>query len=126
MSDFAGSVVLIEGMATWCPPCVTQQTQAQAALAALPADAVVYLSLEIDPRETPETLGRYADDHHFPWRFLVATPAVLRSLAESFGNLVLSPPSTPVILVRRDGSTQLAEPGIKSAARLTELVQTGR
>ena len=123
IADLQGSIVLLEGMATWCPPCVAQQSQAQAALAGQSRDGVVYVSLDIDPREAAESVARYAEDHGFTWRFVVAPQAVLRSLAATFGDLVLSPPSTPIIVIRRDGSAFLTEPGVKSAARLTELIQ---
>ena len=123
LADFEGSLVLVEAMATWCPPCISQQAQAQAALTGTSDRGVVYVSLDVDPREAQEAVARYADDHAFPWRFVVGSQAVLRSLAGTFGDPVLSPPNTPVVVIRRDGSAYLTEPGIKSAERLTQIIR---
>ncbi len=121
LGDLAGHVVFVEGMATWCPPCLEQQHEAASALAQLQSEAVVYVSVDIDPREPVATLRDYVDRNHFGWRFLVATPAFLRELAEAFGATILSPPATPIVVVDATGNAMLTEVGIKRASRLVQL-----
>ncbi len=121
LADLAGSVVLLEGMATWCPPCLEQQRQAELALTRLDPAKVRYISLDVDPRENADTLARYADQHGFAWTFAVAEPALLRELSEAFGDPVLTPPVTPVVVIGPDGSATLADLGIKDANQLIEL-----
>jgi len=121
LADLAGNVVLLEGMATWCPPCLEQQQQAQLALTRLDPAKVRYISLDVDPREDASTLAKYAEQHGFPWTFAVGEPALLRELAETYGDPVLTPPVTPVLVIGPDGSATLADLGLKDANQLTEL-----
>lgn len=123
IEDLAGHVVFLEGMATWCPPCLDQQIEARQALAVLAATDVVYLSVDIDPREPVDVLRAYVDRNGFAWQFAVASPAFLRELADALGSTVLSPPSTPIVVIDRDGHATLTEYGIKRADRLVELAR---
>jgi cytochrome oxidase Cu insertion factor (SCO1/SenC/PrrC family) len=104
VGDLAGRLVAIEPMAAWCSNCLRQQKEARKALERLDSDDVVYISLGVDPGEKAAELARYADDEGFGWTFAVATKDVLRELAKEFGDQVLSPPSTPFILVGADGT----------------------
>jgi len=121
--DVRGRIVFVEGMATWCPPCLDQQREAQAALAQLDPADVLYLSVDVDPREQAPTLAGYAERHGFGWQFVVATPAFLRVLAGQFGVTVLNPPSTPILVIDRSGHATLTEVGIKKADRLVGLAR---
>jgi cytochrome oxidase Cu insertion factor (SCO1/SenC/PrrC family) len=113
----AGQLVVIEPMAIWCTTCRVQQNEARAALAELSRDDIVYVSLGVDPNETAAELARYADESDYPWHFVVASRDVARSLAQAFGDQVLSPPSTPKIVVARDGQAEVSF-GIKRAEQL--------
>lgn len=118
IADFAGKVVAIEPMAAWCVNCLRQQEAAVKALAALDSEDVVYISLGIDPTELPEDLAAYARERGFDWRFVLADRDLLRQLAGAFGDQVLSPPSTPKILVGRDGTVTGPTFGFTDAAAL--------
>jgi thiol-disulfide isomerase/thioredoxin len=113
----AGLLVVIEPMAIWCTSCRTQQNEARTALASLDRDDIVYISLDVDPNETEPDLARYADERAYPWHFVVASRDVARSIAQDFGDQVLSPPSTPKIVVARDGQAEVSF-GIKRADQL--------
>jgi thiol-disulfide isomerase/thioredoxin len=123
IQDLEGKVVAIEAMAIWCTTCQIQQREAQAALETVNSPDVVYLSLDVDPNERAEDLADYARHQGFPWRFAVAPPEVSRSLAATFGDQVLSPPATPVVLLGPDGSVIEMHTGIKSAADLADLIE---
>jgi thiol-disulfide isomerase/thioredoxin len=117
INDLAGRLVVIEPMAIWCTTCRAQQNEAREALANLDGRGIVYVSLDVDPNETEPDLARYADERGYPWHFIVASREVARSLAATFGDQVLSPPSTPKIVVNPDGSAEVSF-GIKRAAEL--------
>jgi thiol-disulfide isomerase/thioredoxin len=117
INDLAGRLVVIEPMAIWCTTCRAQQDEAREALASLDGEDIVYVSLDVDPNETEPDLARYADERGYPWHFMVASREVARSLAETFGDQVLSPPSTPKIVINPDGSAEVSF-GIKRAAEL--------
>jgi hypothetical protein len=78
----------------------------------------VYVSLDVDPGEHAPDLAAYADERGFEWRFVVADRAVSRALAEAFGDQVLSPPSTPKILVAPDGRVIGPHFGIQDASAI--------
>jgi len=121
ISDLEGELVVIEPMAIWCVNCRFQQSAVAAALERGAQPGLVYISLDVDPNERPEDLARYADEAGFGWRFVVASREVARSLAADFGDEVLSPPSTPSIVIGPDGSLLEKHLGIRGADDLVDL-----
>jgi len=121
IGDLQGKVVAIEAMAIWCINCRLQQGQAQAALGQVASPNVVYISLDVDPNERDEDLAEYARREGFTWRFAVASPEVSRSLAATFGDQILSPPATPLVVLGPDGELIEKHIGIKGADDLAAL-----
>jgi len=124
LNDLAGRLVVVEPMAIWCTNCRAQQDAAREALASLQSNEIVYISLDVDPNESEADLARYADERGYPWHFVVASRDVARSLAQSFGDQILSPPSTPEVLIAPDGSVE-ASFGFASAEQLAERFAAG-
>lgn len=123
IADLEGKVVAIEAMAIWCLNCRFQQLEAKTALEEVDSPDVVYLSLDIDPNERAEDLAEYARREGFDWRFAVASPDIARSLAATFGDQVLSPPATPLIVLGTDGQVVEQHIGIKGARDLAALFE---
>jgi hypothetical protein len=123
ISDLRGKVVAIEAMAIWCTTCRFQQLEAQAALERVDSPDVAYVSLDVDPNERAEDLSEYARHEGFTWRFAVATPEVSRSLAATFGDQILSPPATPLVILGPDGQLIEKHTGIKGAGDLAALIE---
>jgi len=123
IDDLRGKVVAIETMAVWCSNCQVQQREAQAALSELESPDVIYVSLGVDPHESEGYLAGYAASRGFTWRFAVASAEVSRSLVATFGPQILSPPSTPVILLDAGGTVVEARFGITGAAGLIALFE---
>ncbi len=121
IESLAGKLVAIEPMAVWCSNCRIQQREAVTALQAVASDDLVYIGLDVDPNEDPAVLAAYADEQGFPWAFSVASVELARSLAEEFGDQVLSPPSTPLILIGPDGTVIESHVGIRRADELEAL-----
>ncbi len=116
-------VVFVEPMAVWCTSCRQQQETAREAVAVLDPSRVTWVALDVDPNETPDMLARFADENAFPFTYAIAGVELSRALADAFGAQVLSPPSTPVIVIGTDGTVTLTEFGHKSQARIAELAQ---
>jgi hypothetical protein len=95
--------VLLEPMAVWCSSCLEQQRQIGAAHA---SGQFISVSLDVDLSESPDQLAGYADDERFDWPFAMAEPALYRLLQDRFGTAATHPPSTPLIVVERDGSVR--------------------
>jgi thiol-disulfide isomerase/thioredoxin len=123
ISDLRGEVVVIEAMAIWCVNCRVQQGEAQVALDQVASPDVVYISLDVDPNERAEDLADYARRAGFGWRFVVASADVSRSLAATFGDQILSPPATPLVIVGPDGQLIEMHTGIKGAGDLAALIE---
>lgn len=121
VSELEGKLVAIETMAIWCSTCRIQQGEAKAALEQVVSPDLVYISVDVDPNERAEDLAAYARSEGFTWRFVVASPEVSRSLAAAFGDQILSPPATPLILIGPDGALIEKHIGIRRAAELTAL-----
>lgn len=123
VDDLDGKVVVIEAMAIWCINCRVQQGEAQAALEQVASPDVVYISLDVDPNERAEDLAQYAQREGFGWRFVVASREVSRSLAATFGDQILSPPATPLVIIGPGGALIEKHIGIKSASDLAALFE---
>lgn len=123
IADLAGSVVIIETMAIWCPNCRTQQMDVQAALARLPADRVQFVVLDVDPNEDASSLAEYQQAHGFDGRYAIAGRDVARALAADFGDQLLNPPSTPILIVGTDGTVTLTDFGHKTADEIVALAE---
>jgi thiol-disulfide isomerase/thioredoxin len=123
IDDLRGKVVAIETMAIWCVNCRIQQGEAEAALQQLDSPDVVYISLDVDPNERESDLAEYAQREGFTWRFVVASPEVARSLAATYGDQILSPPATPLVLLGPDGTLIEKHIGIKSRDDLAALIE---
>ncbi|MCI0344713.1 MAG: TlpA family protein disulfide reductase [Chloroflexi bacterium] len=123
ISDLEGKVVAIEAMAIWCVNCRVQQGHAEAALEQVDSPNVVYISLDVDSNERAEDLAQYAQREGFSWRFVVASREVSRSLAATFGDQILSPPATPLVVLGPDGELIEKHIGITTADNLVALFE---
>lgn len=119
----SGQIVFIEPMAIWCTNCRRQQADALSALGQLDRSKVTWLSLDVELSETPEALKDYSRQQGFDFSFAVASKEIASALASEFGDLVLSPPSTPIIVIGPDGSVELTDFGHKSVDEIIELAR---
>ena len=123
IDDLRGKVVALEAMAIWCVNCRVQQGEARAALEQVGSPDVVYISLDVDPNERDDDLAAYAAREGFTWRFAVASAEFSRSLAATFGDQILSPPATPLVVLGPDGEVIEKHIGIKGADDLAALFE---
>ncbi len=120
----ADGPVLLEPMAAWCTSCRAQQHEVKAAHETA---SFVSVSLDVDLSETPEDLAAYADREGFDWRFAMADEDLYRLLQERFGVAATNPPSTPLIVIERDGTVRPLEfgRGTRSAEQLIDEIGAG-
>ena len=123
IADHAGKVVIIETMAIWCTNCRAQQRDVEAALERLPADRVTYVVLDTEPSETAGGLAEYRERNSFTGRYAIAGRDVARALAAEFGDQVLNPPLTPMIIIGTDGRVTFTEFGNKSPDEVVALAE---
>lgn len=64
LSDYQGKVVVIDFMATWCGPCRLEMPHYRTIWEKY-GDEIALMSIDIDPRESEETLRNFAQE--FPY-----------------------------------------------------------
>jgi hypothetical protein len=116
--------VLLETMAVWCSNCRAQQHEV---VRAHETATFTSVSLDVDLSESPGDLAAYADREGFDWRFAMADEGLYRMLQDRFGVAVTNPPSTPLIVIERDGTVRPLEfgAGVRSAEELLAEVGAG-
>lgn len=123
IADHAGKVIVIETMAIWCSNCRAQQGDVNAALQRLPAESVVYVVLDVNPNEDGASLAAYRTKNGFNGIYAIAGTQVARALAAEFGDQVLNPPLTPIVVIGTDGRVTLTEFGHKSPDEIVALAE---
>ncbi|MCB0106558.1 MAG: TlpA family protein disulfide reductase [Caldilineaceae bacterium] len=104
LADYAGKTVFVETMATWCTNCRQQLGNVKSAAARADSGEVVFIAISVETDLAAETLAQYADNNDFGWTFAVATPAMVRALADTFGPTIANPPATPHFWIHPDGT----------------------
>lgn len=124
VGDLHGKVVLVETLATWCPKCLSQQKEVKALHEMLGERSdLVSIGLSIDPNEDAKFLQAYADKNGFDWLYAIAPTEVAREIGQLYGDQFLNPPSTPMLIVDRQGQVHPLPFGIKEASKLQEQVE---
>lgn len=115
LSDYAGKVVYVEPMATWCSNCRAQLRQVREAVSQLAGEDVVFVALSVENGLPDATLAEYADRNEFEWVFAVAPTDLIGALVDQFGRTVIVPPSTPHFIISPDGTLSDLRTGQHSA-----------
>lgn len=119
INDLKGKVVLVETLAMWCSNCLKQQNQVRILHDLVgERDDFVSLGIDIDPNENSEALLVYITKNDFNWMYTVAPVEVAREIGQLYGDQFLNPPSTPMLIIDKDGAVHPLPFGIKSAEEL--------
>jgi hypothetical protein len=119
MSSFAGKVVLVESMATWCPTCWEQENEVKRLQGLLGSSSdLVSVSLDVDTNENAATLKDFAATGKYAWRFAVAPVSVARALGNLYSADFLNPPLAPMLFIDRQGGVYGLPNGVKKAESL--------
>jgi hypothetical protein len=120
------TAIVLETMAVWCTNCLGQQQRIEEALGRVDRSTVAYVVLTVDPSEDASRLAAYRAQHAFDGLYAVAGRDLSRALAADFGDQVLNPPSTPVVLISPSGKVTLTPFGGKSVDQIVSLVEDHR
>lgn len=118
-ADLQGKVILVETMAIWCPTCLTQQKEVDRLHDILgDRDDFISLGINTDPNEDASQLSIYVKNNGFDWLYVIAPSALINEISDLYGAQFLNPPSTPMLIIDRQGEAHLLPFGIKSAEEL--------
>ena len=124
INGLKGKVILVETMAAWCSNCLQQQKQVKELHGLLGNTSdLVSIGIDIDPNEDDAVLSNYVKKQGFDWVYTVANADVAREIGSLYGDQFLNPPSTPILIIDRQGNAHSLPFGIKDAATLKEAVQ---
>jgi cytochrome oxidase Cu insertion factor (SCO1/SenC/PrrC family) len=124
VSDLKGKVVLVEGMATWCPSCWAQGREIKKLYGLLgPNTDLITISLDMDTREDAQSLVDYSKIDHYDWQFVTSSLPMYRDLGNRYGALYLDPTLGPFLVVDRKGNVSHFESGLKTAADLKTILE---
>ena len=122
LASLEGEVVAIEPMAIWCSNCKAQQDNVKSAFADIEAAGVRYISLGVDPNESPGALAKYADRRGYEWTFAQSPTEFSRAINDLFGAQILSVPSTPLIVLDGTGEIVYQDFGFHGPDALVEIL----
>jgi thiol-disulfide isomerase/thioredoxin len=116
----AGKPVLIESFAIWCPTCLKQQKEVNAAHEAL-GDSFISIALDTDPNEDVGAVRAYAEKNGLDLTYAVSPRELTKALIDEFGVTAVQAPLAPMILVCGDKATFLRT-GVKKSDELQSLI----
>ncbi len=124
VSDLKDKVVLVEGIATWCPTCWAQGKEIKKLKEELNAgDEFVVISLAMDRKEDAGVLNEYASTAGFDWFFVTSTTEIYRDIGNRYGATYLDPTLVPLFIVDKQGNIQNFRKGKMPAEELKSLIQ---
>jgi hypothetical protein len=124
IADFRGQVVVVETMAIWCSNCLRQQQEVKALHEEMgDRDGWVTVVLDIDANEEAQDLKAYTSKNGFEWIYAIAPREVAREIGQQYGDQFLNPPSTPMLIIDRQGEVHPLPFGIKRAGELQEALE---
>jgi thiol-disulfide isomerase/thioredoxin len=124
INQFAGTPVLVESFAVWCPTCTSQQNQMKE-LHEIVGDTVVSISLDTDPNEDVSVVQEHITTNGFNWLYAVSPAKVTQALINEFGVGIVNAPAAPVVLICADQSSRLLPRGVKTADELQAELAVG-
>ena len=110
LASLKGNVVAIEPFAVWCTNCHVQQDNVRAVHDELEAAGVKFVSLGVEPNESPDRISDYRQRRDYEWTFAQSPIELSRAMADIFGPQILAVPSTPLSTANTIGPNDMAIP----------------
>jgi cytochrome oxidase Cu insertion factor (SCO1/SenC/PrrC family) len=124
VNDLKGKVVLVEGMATWCPTCWAQSGELKSLKQKLNSgDGFVIISLALDSKEDAAALKDFAATGGFDWFFVTSSIDMYRDIGTRYGATYLDPTLVPLLIVDKQGKVQNFRKGKIPAVELENLIK---
>lgn len=116
-NDVRGKVVVITSSAAWCPTCVMEAQQFAPAYKKFNGRSVIFLTIDIDPRDSKEFIRQFRKDNDTPWDYADAQGG-----AQIIENYKLNRFEITYVL-DKDGVIRFKDGVITSTEKLTEIIE---
>lgn len=124
IKDELGKVVVVEGMATWCPSCWAQGREIKTFLSGTKDTSdLVVISLSLDTKESAVDLNDYARIGGYSWQFVTSTIPLYRDMGNRYGATYLDPTLGPMFIIDKKGQIQNFRKGLIKADELSQIIQ---
>jgi cytochrome oxidase Cu insertion factor (SCO1/SenC/PrrC family) len=124
VNDLKGKVVLVEGMATWCPTCWAQSGELKTLKQKLNAgDGFVIISLALDSKEDAAALKEFAATGGFDWFFVTSSIGMYRDIGTRYGATYLDPTLVPLLIIDKQGRVQNFRKGKIPSTELESMIR---
>jgi hypothetical protein len=122
LADLDGKAVMLELMTIDCSGCDRQAGEIREVLQDV-GEEVVAISLAIAPDEPREEVIAHSDDIDRTWPISYIGPDFAIALFEEFGETILDPSSSPVLIIGPTGSVTVMPAGVTRANALESEVR---
>ena len=115
LRDLQGKVVLVNGIATWCPTCFKESRYLKTLSEQYASrNDFAIVTLGFDMKEDDEVIQSYAGQFGFNWRFAIPPLMVYREIGNTYGALYLDPTLSPMFIIDRQGNVHPYNLGTKT------------
>jgi len=115
---------MFTAMATWCEACQRELPGLARLRDAFATDELALLGVPTDPEDDAAKLDAYIAKHDPPYRLLSELPAEKRAAFQEFVRRQVGTEALPAtVIVRRDGTTLYAAPGIPTLSEIRRLLR---
>ncbi len=114
LSDFRGKVVLLDFMATWCGPCISEMDHLKRVYSDYSAEGVIIISIDVDPSEDLHMLEDFKKKVEATWIFASGP-----SVGVQYGVMYIP----TLYLIGGDGVIVYKKVGLTSYAELSSKIE---
>jgi len=68
-TSLRNKVIVITSAAAWCPTCIMEAQQFSPVYQKYKSDAVVFITVDIDPRDNKEFIEKFKQSNNTPWDY---------------------------------------------------------
>lgn len=114
LENLRGNVVILDFMATWCPPCKAEMSHLKEISQKYDDSDLSIVSIDVDSSETEGDLKDFAQEHNADWRFGINSDAGVKYKVSGIPTLYI---------LDKKGIIRYKSVGVVSASELASKIE---